>query len=424
MEKKAGRKLPFNSRLFRAPLFCLCFSHVYEDERAKHGRRGVACVYLGYDPVNNTNLVMDWSSRNEYYCSDVEFFPNIFPFRANPRRLPQALNQYDDLAPHTTDNLYVIDAQDQRSSIRIKGYQFSGGRSISSIPDVDVEPQSVMNVDFGPRSDTWWSNPSSCFIVHPKYGPDPETMEEALLLPDANDWIMAELSEKESFKAHNVYDVVFRSQATCRGKRIFKPRVVLKRKFNPPDDDNPFGSLEKNKYRLTVAAYTKTLKEGIDYAEKHAGTVRWNAIKLLIAIAVKFDYDITLIDISTFFLYGIMDDEVYMEIPDRWAEDGESSPEYVWKLNKTVYGWPAAPNRARFQLNTTILESKEFKPTIGDDCVYVSTDASTGYAACGTHVDDITTVGSPGGPRMSSTVCPLSSNSLSNLTPLRSLEFR
>ena len=140
LEKKAGKKLPINRRLLRAPIFCLCFAFVYEDQRAKHGRRGVACVYLGYDPVNNTYLVMDWATQGEYYCADVEFFPTVFPYRANPQTIVGSINRYDDLAPHCTDLMPEHENVQIRESARQKGYRFSGGVPIANIPDVDVPP--------------------------------------------------------------------------------------------------------------------------------------------------------------------------------------------------------------------------------------------------------------------------------------------
>ena len=98
-EKAAGMKLPTNKRLLRGPLFCLVFAHVYEQERVKHAPRGVACVYLGYDDVNNAYKVMEWISGQEYYTADVTFHPNTFPYRANPNRTPTWLRQYHDIAP-------------------------------------------------------------------------------------------------------------------------------------------------------------------------------------------------------------------------------------------------------------------------------------------------------------------------------------
>ena len=407
-EKALGKRLPPNRRLFRCPLFCLVFACIYKDERVKHGRRGVACVYLGYDPVNNTYLVKEWETGEKYYTADIEPFPNIFPYRANPQRAIGSLNQYDDLGPNVTDHLELGENVQIRASLRQKGYRVSGGKHLLAIPDVDVPPDPATNIveylaAFNVHTGT--ESSSFSFLVHPKYGPDPETFDEALLLPDADEWILADLREKESFKQLGVADTVLRSQATSRGKRIFKFKEVLKRKFNPPDDDNPFGTLDKYKFRLTIAAYTKTLTEGIDYKDKHAGTVRWQALKILFAIAIKFNYDITLIDISTFFLYGDMEDEVYMEFPDRWAENGEDPPTYVWRLLKSVYGWPAAPNRAQHKLNGSLTSDNKFTPTAADACVYASSQDQPGYAACGTHVDDIFTVGdSVGTDRLISTL--------------------
>ena len=101
-EKAAGMKLPVNQRLLRGPLFCLVFAHVYEEERPKHARRGIACVYLGYDPINNAFLVREWESGQRYYTADVTFHPMTFPYRSNPDRLLSDLRQYDNFAPHIT----------------------------------------------------------------------------------------------------------------------------------------------------------------------------------------------------------------------------------------------------------------------------------------------------------------------------------
>ena len=76
---------------------------------------------------------------------------------------------------------------------------------------------------------------------------------------------------------------------------------------------------------MTVKAFTKMLRQGIDYEEKHTSTVRWNSIKILIAIAIKMDFDIVLIDIKTFLLYGRLTpgNEMYMEILKVWEDSDE-----------------------------------------------------------------------------------------------------
>ena len=106
----------------------------------------MACVYLGYYPDDNTYLVMDWRSGEEYYTSSLDFHPNILPFRANPERIIGTINRWDDLAPHITDIIEPGDAAEQRTSIRQRGYRFVGNKALSDIPDVDVPPDSASNL--------------------------------------------------------------------------------------------------------------------------------------------------------------------------------------------------------------------------------------------------------------------------------------
>lgn len=381
-EKKVGMRLPMNAKLLKGPLFCLVFAHVYEEERAKHAPRGIACVYLGYDQVNNTFLVKEWRSGQRYYTADLTFHPSVFPYRANPQRIIGTLMQYDEMAPHLT-NVLTKDpavAPQRGKSTRVSEYLRPDGVDLSQVPDVDVAP--------------------SVNMIH-NFGPDPATMEEALGMHDAVEWIAAELAEKASLKYHRVYDVVLRSSLLPH-QRVFKDKAILRRKVNPPDEFNPLGSLDKHKYRLTIAAYTKMLKQGIDYVEKHSSTVQWNAIKIIIATAVQFDLDITTIDIRTFFLYGILTDVMHMEVPKGWEDDDKPRAsageyEYVWRLNKSLYGLPQAGHCAQTALRATLEKGKKFKRTNADDCVYASTDNSTGYAAFGTHVDDLLVASEPAG---------------------------
>jgi hypothetical protein len=86
--------------------------------------------------------------------------------------------------------------------------------------------------------------------------------------------------------------------------------------------------MKKFKYRLTIAAFTKLLTPGIDYLRrKHATTVRFNSLKVLLAIAVLHDWDIVLYDVILFFLYGKFEGEdVYMEQQPGWEPEGKPAP--------------------------------------------------------------------------------------------------
>lgn len=382
-EKAAGMKLPPNKRLLKGPLFCLLFAHVYEEERmgqSKSTGRGVACVYLGYDDRNDQYQVKDWISGRVYYTGDGTFHPSTFPYRANPQRMESWLKEYDVLAPTTAVSVENLAPHcvptGPRRSVRQHGYQFTGEVPVSDVPDVDVAPVPAVGN----------------FYVH-NFGPDPANWKEAMTSKYANEWIVANLAEKQSFADHDVLEYVPRAEAKATGKKIYWPRPVFKTKINPPNEFQHEATLDKHKFRLTIAAYAKSMTQGIDYEEKRASTVRWEAVLVLIAIAVKFDLDIALIDIKTFFLYGELNDTVFMEQFKPWETDEYPSKDWVCKLKRTMYGLPQAPCCAQEKLKAVLTSKAEFKPTTADDCVYVTTNSTDGYAALGAHVDDLVVIG-------------------------------
>ena len=141
---------------------------------------------------------------------------------------------------------------------------------------------------------------SEAYFVH-SYGKDPTSWAEAMAGPFANEWIAAMLEERESFRARNVYKLVPR--AAAKGYKIFKPKPVFKIKLNPPNAEEPNGSLDKFKYRLVIMAFTRMLKQGIDYEEKRSSQARWESLKAIIGLAVHLDFDLVLNDIKTFFFF-------------------------------------------------------------------------------------------------------------------------
>jgi len=407
-EKEAGMRLPINQRLLKAPLFCLCFAHIYEAERHKHGRRAVACIYLGYDEASNTYIVRELGTSHAYHTADVTFHPHRFPYRDRPTNLEGYLHQDlgrdqlatyrdqrpEDLAPVIGEQIPSVTERDatptRRTSMRErapshKAIQAAQANIGATTHDYRPSPGSKAYHNHEVNGEE-----ASYFVHH--FGPDPKTWDEAMAGPYKNEWIEARLTEKNSFDARDVYKLVPRSTALERGKKVFKPRLVLKMKLQPPSLQHPNGTIEKFRYRMTIAAFTKMLKQGIDYEEKFASTVRWNSLKVLMAIAVLHDFDIVVFDVSTFFLYGRLDEPVFMEQPEDWATADKPAGEFIWQLKGSMYGLPQAPNVAQKKFRKVLGKGGDFTPTKSDDCIYVSNKGEP-YAATGTHVDDTVVVG-------------------------------
>jgi hypothetical protein len=104
-----------------------------------------------------------------------------------------------------------------------------------------------------------------------------------------------------------------------------------------------------------------------------------------------------LFDIKTFFLYGELTDEVYMEQVPRWVTESFPASHFVYRLRGNLYGLPQASHIAQCSLRDCLTAQNIFRRTTADDCVYVRSQGKCDYVATGTHVDDLTAVGKSSG---------------------------
>jgi len=79
--------------------------------------------------------------------------------------------------------------------------------------------------------------------------------------------------------------------------------------------------------------YTQTY--GIDYFETFSLIVRMNSIRILFSIAVNLLWPLFQLDVKNVFLYGDLQEEIYMEKPPDYITQGETK---VYRLKKAIYG--------------------------------------------------------------------------------------
>ncbi|GKA76602.1 retrotransposon protein, putative, ty1-copia subclass [Tanacetum coccineum] len=91
------------------------------------------------------------------------------------------------------------------------------------------------------------------------------------------------------------------------------------------------GAVHTYKARLVAKGYTQT--PGIDYEETFSPVADIRAIRILIAIAAYYDYEIWQMDVKTAFLNGYLNEEVYMEQPE-----GFVNPKYPNRMLNTTVG--------------------------------------------------------------------------------------
>ncbi|GKA60138.1 putative ribonuclease H-like domain-containing protein [Tanacetum coccineum] len=131
------------------------------------------------------------------------------------------------------------------------------------------------------------------------------------------------------------------------GKRVIGTKWVYGKK----KDER--GIVVRNKARLVTQGYTQ--EEGIDYDEVFAPVARIKVIRLFLAYASFKDFVVYQMDVKSAFLYGKIEEEVYICQPLGF-EDLEF-PDKIYKVEKALYGLHQAPKAWYETLSTYLLDN-------------------------------------------------------------------
>ncbi|GJX69477.1 putative ribonuclease H-like domain-containing protein [Tanacetum coccineum] len=113
------------------------------------------------------------------------------------------------------------------------------------------------------------------------------------------------------------------------------------------------GIVIRNKARLVAQGYTQ--EEGIDYDEVFAPVARIEAIRLFLAYASFKDFVVYQMDVKSDFLYGKIEEEVYVCQPPGFED--LDFPDRVYKVEKALYGLHQAPRAWYETLSTYLLDN-------------------------------------------------------------------
>ena len=126
------------------------------------------------------------------------------------------------------------------------------------------------------------------------------TYAEAMMSPDSEAWLEAMRSELKSMDENQVWDLVDPPPGiTAIGcKWVFKKKT---------DVD---GNVQIHKARLVAKGYGQV--QGIYYDETYSPVAMLKSVRIILAIAAYFDYEIWQMDVQMAFLHGNLTEDVYM----------------------------------------------------------------------------------------------------------------
>lgn len=221
-------------------------------------------------------------------------------------------------------------------------------------------------------------------------------MQDALNGPDRKLWLNAVCDEIKSLIANDTWSLVEKPQDA----KIIGCRTVLRYKYNSD------GTISRRKARVVAQGFSQIA--GVDFTDTYAPVARLDSLRLLAAIAAKIGLKLYQLDITSAYLNGEIDKELYMKTPENFREalnliiatenDAEilrktkrmlvdlENGRNTCKLNKALYGLRQAGRQWNCKLNQ-VLSSIGLKPTESDPCLYVDTKDDKTFVLV--YVDDL-----------------------------------
>ena len=152
---------------------------------------------------------------------------------------------------------------------------------------------------------------------------EPCTFVQAMRQPDKDKWFDCAAKEIQSLLDNGTWELT----RLPEGRKAIGSRWVFKIKRNAD------GSIDRYKGRVVAKGYSQ--RPGFDFTETYAPTAKWDAIRLILAIAVIEDLLLESVDISCAFINAELDAEVYMQQPEGFVQGG---PDWVCHLLKAING--------------------------------------------------------------------------------------
>ena len=171
---------------------------------------------------------------------------------------------------------------------------------------------------------------------------DPATLEEAKKADDGPEWEKAIAEELNQHKTLKTWELV----ELPPGRQAIGNKWVFVRKRDE------CGTIAKHKARLVILGCLQ--KPGVDYNElgTFAPVMRFDTLRMLLAIAAVKDWDIVQIDVKGAYLNGKLKEEIYMKQPTGY---GDGTPR-VCRLLRNLYGLKQAGNVWNEDFNKTMEE--------------------------------------------------------------------
>ncbi|CAM8919718.1 unnamed protein product [Rhodiola kirilowii] len=214
--------------------------------------------------------------------------------------------------------------------------------------------------------------------------PEPRSITDCKSRPDWIEWKNAVETELDSLNKRKVFGPIV---LTPENVRPVEYKWVFVRKRNEKNE------IVRYKARLVAQGFSQ--RPGIDFEETYSPVMDGITFRYLISLAVHERLNMHLMDVVTAYLYGSLDVEIYMRIPEgfKMPEASSSKPRerYSVKLERSLYGLKQSGRMWYNRLNE-YLSQKGYVNDPLCPCVFIKKTTS-GCVIIVVYVDDLNIIG-------------------------------
>jgi Reverse transcriptase (RNA-dependent DNA polymerase)/GAG-pre-integrase domain/Integrase core domain len=215
---------------------------------------------------------------------------------------------------------------------------------------------------------------------------EPRSIDECRQRKDWPKWREAIQAELKSLEKREVFGPVVQ---TPKGVKPVGYKWVFVRKRNEKN--------EVTRYKGRLVAQGFSQRPGIDYEETYSPVVDATTLRFLVGLTAANGIQMRLMDVVTAYLYGSLDSEIYMKVPE-----GIKLPKSLQSVNRdlcsirlmrSLYGLKQS-GRMWYKRLCEYLLKEGYKNDPISPCVFIKRTKS-GFSIVAVYVDDLNIVGTP-----------------------------
>uniref|UniRef100_A0A0A1WFC7 Retrovirus-related Pol polyprotein from transposon TNT 1-94 n=1 Tax=Zeugodacus cucurbitae TaxID=28588 RepID=A0A0A1WFC7_ZEUCU len=330
---------------------CLAIA-LNKSQHSKFQQKGNEYVMVGYDSASKAYRLFDTKTRTVIVKRDVKFDETIL----------MGKNKGEDFSPMEVAQ-FTLEGADPIQHVAEEEEQSDYEDAVESNSSIDDEmrdcPEHQQMRRGRPRLIRTGlpgrprKQQSAVNLAYTENVKVPVSVEEAMNSKQAHEWWCAMQEEYNALVNNDTWE----QAAVPKGHKVIGCKWVFAVKTNAN------GDIERYKARLVAKGCGQTY--GVNYKEIFSPVVRYATIRMVLAIAAEYELHVHQLDVSTAYLNGKLEDDIYMRQPEMFQQDNDC----VLKLKKSLYGLKQSGRVWNSRLDE-VLKEMGFSACNSEPCLY------------------------------------------------------